>query len=100
MAAGDGASIKRVQARDEVGFRAEHMGAPRRAASATWNPQCEGGREGVSIRDIKGCGVDRGHGLHGVLHRLRGTPMWMLRGWRTQQGRGYGSVGGVCRHEG
>ena len=26
-----------------------------------------------------------------VLHRLRGTPMWMLRGWR----RGRGSVDGV-----
>ena len=33
----------RVQARDEVGGRAEHMVTPRRAASATWNPQCEEG---------------------------------------------------------
>ena len=53
----------RVQARDEVGGRAEHMVTPRRAASATWNSQCEeGGGEGVNIRDIKGCGADRGHG--------------------------------------
>ena len=78
------------------------MGTPRRAAPAMWNPQCEegagggaasatwrgGGREGVSVRDIKGGGAD------GVLHRLRRTPMWMLRGWRTQ-GRGHGSVDGV-----
>ena len=34
----------KVQARDEVGGgRAEHMVTPRRAASATWNPQCEEG---------------------------------------------------------
>ena len=31
----------RVQARE--GGRAEHMVTPRRAASATWNPQCEEG---------------------------------------------------------
>ena len=31
------------QARDEAGGRAEHMVTPRRAASATWNPQCEEG---------------------------------------------------------
>ena len=35
----------RVQARDEVGGRAEHMVTPRRAASATWNSQCEEGEE-------------------------------------------------------
>ena len=33
----------RVQARDEVGGRAEHMVTPWHAASATWNPQCEEG---------------------------------------------------------
>ena len=33
----------RVQARDEVGGRAEHMVTVRRAASATWNSQCEEG---------------------------------------------------------
>ena len=36
----------RVQARDEVGGRAEHMATPRRAASATWNSQCEEGKRG------------------------------------------------------
>ena len=47
-----------------MGGSAEHMGTPRRAAPAMWNPQCEegGGREGVSVRDIKGGGADRGHG--------------------------------------
>ena len=59
-----------------MGGSAEHMGTPRRAGPAMWNPQCEegagggaasatwrgGGREGVSVRDIKGGGADRGHG--------------------------------------
>ena len=39
-----GHGLYRVQARDEVGGRAEHMVIPRRAASATWNPQCEEGQ--------------------------------------------------------
>ena len=43
-----------------------------------------GGRDGVSVRDIKGCGADRGHGDSTVC-------LWMLRGWR----RGRGSVDGV-----
>ena len=44
------------------------MGTPRRAASV-----------------IEGCGADRGHGDSAVCCI---APMWMLRGWRTQQGRG------------
>ena len=46
----------RVQARDEVGGRA---GVLHRLRGI---PNVRGGRDGVSVRDIKGCGADRGHG--------------------------------------
>ena len=50
------------------------------------------GQDGVSVRDIKGCGADRGHGDSTVCCIGYVEPlMWMLRGWR----RGRGSVDGV-----
>ena len=52
----------RVQARDEVGGRAEHMVTHTACCIYVEFPMRGGGRDGVSVRDIKGGGADRGHG--------------------------------------
>ena len=100
-----------------MGGSAEHMGTPRRAAPAMWNPQCEegagggaasatwrgGGREGVSVRDIKGGGADRGHGDSTVCCIGYVEPHVDVKGledtgtgpWQCRRGGGRG-----CRQEG
>ena len=86
----------RVQARDEVGGRAEHMVTPRRAASATWNPQCEEGM--VTPR----CAVSATWNPHVDVKGLEdaaGTGLWQCRRGRTGryvEGPG-ASIG--CRQE-
>ena len=89
-----------------MGGSAEHMGTPRRAAPAMWNPQCEegagggaasatwrgGGREGVSVRDIKAASATwRGGG--------REVPVWRFtRGgsgtWCQYRAQARDEVGG------